>query len=564
MTIHKNRLQSIPPNTPTPPEGPAQHTSPLPPAVQSQERSGAHALLKRTPSNYAYNQVYGLWFYLSSFLFTVLLTRGVNPTQYGIYAVLLTTCNTLLYIVAFGLEDALTTFVPRVLSELGEAAAAQLTRYLLSIRLVLLFLTVALILFGLPSIAALIAILPFTGATSVANSLRDPALIQNSVPVAFYVLGNGLTNMFAALCAARMRMLIVLFVNGGVQVALLLIGFVLLHFGYGIIAILWLQAAVSLFSACAFALWQARFLFKRVTGYHVPHKTILQLGFSAWLTNLASGALFKQVSIIMLGVFAVSLINIGYFNLSYQLADSANVLLVAGFGGVGASAISAAFVGNNHERLARTWQALIKIETLLAAPILVFCLFNASNIAHALYGSRYDGVGPLLAIFLFFNLLSRILGTTIHQASLYVVGRAKLVALSQWIGILIIIASGIVFIPSFGAAGALIADGLAKVVAALLLLVFLLPLLPRQYPLDLLAFSGRFLLALFIAAIPSLIWHPDNRILLVASGCIFLVLCFALLMLIKPLTDDDLSMLQQMSPRFTRYFRPFTRKTKTA
>ncbi len=557
MTIHKNRLQSIPSAMPG---KSMQNTSPLPPIAQSQERAGAHALLKRTPSNYAYNQLYGLWFYLSSFLFTVLLTRAVNPTQYGTYAVLLTLCNTLLYIVAFGLEDALTTFVPRVLSKLGEAAAAQLTRFLLGIRLTLLLLIVALILFGLPSLASIIAFLPIPGAASTAANLRDPLLIQHSVPVAFYVLGNGLANLFAALCAARMRMLIVLFINGGVQLAVLLLGFVLLHFEQGIIAILWLQAALSLFSALAFALWQARFLFKRVSGYRVPRKTILQLSFSAWLTNLASGALFKQVSIILLGIFAVSLVNIGYFNLSYQLADSANLLLVAGFSGVGASALSAAFVGDNHERLARTWQALIKIETLLAAPILVFCLFNASTIAHALYGTKYDAVGPLLAIFLFFNLLSRILGTTIHQASLYIVGRARLVALSQWLGILIIIATGIFLIPTFGAAGALIADGLAKVVAALLLLLFLLPVLPRQYPLDLLVFSGRFLLALLIAAIPSLLWHPNSRMLLVVSGCIFLLLCFALLLLIKPLTTNDLTMLQEMNPRFARYFRPFVRK----
>jgi O-antigen/teichoic acid export membrane protein len=557
MTIHKNRLQSISSDMP---DTRKQDTSPLPIAAGVQERTEAHSLLKRTPSNYAYNQVYGLWFYLSSFLFTVLLTRGVTPEQYGTYAVLLTVCNTLLYIVAFGLEDALTTFVPRVLSEMGEAAAARLTRYLLTIRLTLLLLTVALILFGLPSLASLVALLPFDGAQAVAANLRDPLLISQSVPVAFYVLGNGITNLLAALCAARMRMLIVLFINGGVQLLILLLGFVLLHFGFGIIAILWLQAAVSLFSALAFALWQARFLFQRIGDYRVPRKTILQLSFSAWLTNLASGALFKQVSILLLGIFAVSLINIGYFNLSYQLADSANILLVAGFSGVGASALSAAFVGDNHERLARTWQALIKIETLLAAPVLIFCFFNASNIAHALYGTKYDGVGPLLAIFLFFNLLSRILGTTIHQASLYVVGRARLVAFSQWIGILIIIASGIFLIPAFGAAGALVADGLAKVAAAVLLLLFLLPVLPRQYPLDLLVFSGRFLVAIFIAAIPSLLWHPGSRILLVLSGCIFLLLCLALLLLIKPLTPNDLTMLHEMNPKFSRYFRPFVRK----
>ena len=151
-------------------------------------------------------------------------------------------------------------------------------------------------------------------------------------------------------------------------------------------------------------------------------KAVLRLSFSAWLTNLASGALLKQISIILLGIYLISFTDIGYFNLSFQLADSANVLLVGGFAGVGGSALSAAFVGKNRERLGQTWQTLIKVETVLAAPGLVFCLFNASTITQVLYGSKYAPVGPLLVIFILFNLLVRILGTTVHQASLYVVG----------------------------------------------------------------------------------------------------------------------------------------------
>ena len=85
-------------------------------------------------------------------------------------------------------------------------------------------------------------------------------------------------------------------------------------------------------------------------------KPIAQLGISAWLTNLVTGALLKQVSIILLGYFAVSITAIGYFNLSFQLGHAASLLLVTGFGGVAGSALAAAFVGKNYDRLARSWQ----------------------------------------------------------------------------------------------------------------------------------------------------------------------------------------------------------------
>lgn len=526
----------------------------------AQEQTAARNLLRRTPNNYLFNQVYGLWFYISSFLLTVLITRSVSPTQYGVYAVVLTAYNTILYIMALGLEDATTTFIPRILAEHGEAGAARLIRYLFGIRLLVLILGTSLILFGLPGLAALIAHLPIAGATQIAKSLTDPILLSYSTPLAVYVLGTGITNLLSALSTARMRVQIVLIIGGLLQLGLLSVGFFLLQRGWGVNGVVWMQAVGSLISAAAFVAWQAPFLLKMGTDYRPPLKAVVQLGLSAWVTNIASGALLKQISITLLGIFAVSLTDIGYFNLSFQLADAANTLLISGFIGVGSSALAVAFVGNHYERLANTWQVLIKVETLLAAPGLIFCLFNASNIADALYGSKFDPVGPLLAIFVFFNLLARVLGTTIHQAGLYVIGKPRSVVISQWLGILCVILVGSVLIPIRGAAGALIADGIAKAVTGVLLLFFLLRYLPSQYPKELLGFTLRFLLALVIAALPSILWHPTNRILLGVSGGIFILLCVGLLVWIKPLNASDMELLKQVNPRAAKYVRWFARK----
>jgi O-antigen/teichoic acid export membrane protein len=355
-----------------------------------------------------------------------------------------------------------------------------------------------------------------------------------------------------------MRMQRVFVIGSVTQLVLLGLGFFVLQMGWSVNGVIWLLAIGSLFNAAAYAIWFAPFLLARGAKFKEPLGPVIKLGISAWLTNLVSGALLKQVSIILLGIFAVSIIEVGYFNLSFQLADAANLLLVAGFQGVGGSALAAAFIGSNHERLSRSWQALIKVETLLAAPGLVFCLFNASNIAHALYGSRFDSVGPLLAIFLFFNLIIRVLGTTIHQSTLYVVGKARLVVLGQWLGMLVLILIGTLLIGFFklGPSGALIADGIAKSLTGLLLLIFLWKDLPHKYPLN---FTLRFLLALVIAALPGILWHPADRILLALSGLIFLVLCFGLLAWIKPLDAEDMLMLNSVNPKLMRYLRWFAR-----
>jgi O-antigen/teichoic acid export membrane protein len=526
--------------------------------IEPRGEAEAQSLLKRTPNSYLFNQAYGLWFFISWFLLTVIITREVSTEQYGIFAIVLTAYHTILYIVAFGLEDATYTHIPRVFAEYGQAAAALLTRHLLALRLGMLILSVCIIIFGLPALAALIALIPIAGTLDLAASLNNSELLSHVTPIGIYVFGSSVGSLLNALCAALMRMRIVFIIGSLTQLAILVSGLIVLELGWGVNGVLWMLAITSLFNAVAFTLWLSPFLCTRRAEYTEPLGPIVRLGISAWLTNLVTGALLKQVSIILLSIFAISIIDVGYFNLSFQLADAANLLLVAGFGGVAGSALAAAYVGINNERLSRSWQALIKVETLLAAPGLIFCLFNASNITNALYGSAYDPVGPLLAIFIFFNIIVRVLGTTIHQSTLYVVHKARLVVLGQWIGMIAVILLGALLIGYFklGPAGALIADGVARVITGALLLVFLWRDLPHKYPLG---FTLRFLLASTLAALPSILWHPTDRILLVFSGCLFLVLCFGLLLWIKPLDGADLALISDMNPRVAKYLKWFAR-----
>ena len=517
----------------------------------------ARQLLKRTPGSYLLNQAYNLWFFIASFLLTVIVTRKLSLGQYGVYAIAMSAFNTIAYIVALGLEDTTTTYVPRVFSEHGKAAAALLIRRLLALRLTILALSVGIMLFALPALAVVLGAMPMQGSADMAAGLRDPKLLGHIAPIAVYVLGNGIASLVTSVCAALMRMRVVFVVGSATQLLTLVLAWGVLQLGWGVDGMLWLLAAGSIFNALLFVFWLAPILFIGGASYKQSLKPVMRLGISAWLTNLASGALLKQISIILLGYFAVSVVLIGYFNLSFQLAHAANLLLVSGFGGVAGAALAAAFVGQNRERLARSWQTLIKVETLLAAPGLMFCLFNAQNIAPALYGSAYVAVGPLLAIFLFFNILTRLLGTTMHQSALYVIGKPGKVVLGQWSGLLVLVLIGIALIPHWGPAGALIADGVAQVVTGALLLAFLWRELPRKFPLD---FTLRLLLAVTLAVLPSVLWHPAGRIGLAVSGCIFVALSVALLMVVRPLSAEDVEVMKSVRPGVARYLRWFARR----
>src|SRR2546426_3023460 len=214
------------------PEGPTETPDVVPGEIHSKFSSmaeteiprgekGARYLLKRTPTNYLLNQAYGLWVFVSFFILTLIMTRKVSVFEYGIYAISSAAFNTIAYIVAFGLEDATTTFVPRVLAEHGRAAAALLVRRLLALRLAVLVLSLAAILFALPVLAVLIAAIPIPQAAQVAAGLRNPTLLGHITPIAFWVLGNGIASLLTAVYASQMRMRTVFIVGSVTQLLLL-------------------------------------------------------------------------------------------------------------------------------------------------------------------------------------------------------------------------------------------------------------------------------------------------------------------------------------------------------
>src|SRR5450759_792435 len=279
--------------------------------------AGAQQLLNRTPISYLLNQLYGLWVFASLFILSLIMTRKVSVSQFGVYAIAATAYNTIAYIVAFGFEDTTNTYVPRVLAEHGQASAAHLIRRMFALRIAILAIALGIMLFALPLVAVIFAAIPLPTFESIAQQLRSPALLSHIAPIAFWVLGNGITSLLIAVYASIMSMRIVFIVGSLAQIFLLVLSFITLRLGWGIDSVLWLQAITTLLSAAAFALWQWPLIFTRGAIYKQPLRPVLRLGISAWVPNLVMGALLKQVSINLLIFFSVSVAQIAFFTLSF-------------------------------------------------------------------------------------------------------------------------------------------------------------------------------------------------------------------------------------------------------
>jgi len=527
----------------------------------------AQDLIRRAPMGYVWNQISSLWMFAASFLFTIVLTRMLSNTRYGDMASALTIYNTALYLAAFGLEDASTVFVPRILAERGRAAAGSIVRRTLITRVIGVAIICSGLVWGIPALANILTVLHLPLGKTLTGALRVPGLDALALPVAAYIAGTGIFNQLSAVFTAILRTRTTLVIGGLAQLGNLLVAYIVLHAGYDINAVLWAVAGVTWVGALVYLILLAPFwLPAPIVGGIPDFVPVLQMGSTAWVTNLVSGALLKQVAFSLLQAFTIGSAAIASFNLAFQLTHAAAFLLIAGLGGVGMAAMSAAYSGDNRRDLGFAWRAVSKVQILLAVPLLTFTFIYARQIAITLYTAKYTDVGPLMQLFLVFNILQRVCGGGSHQAALYVIGRQTLALWTQVGGLVLTVVVGIILIPMHGplggAAGALVAVGISQVLVEIIQLILAAFYLKRSYPIR---FSGRVLLALIPATVLTWFFHPSAWIRLpssfgpihisvtfvelVVAVTVFAAILIAGLAVVKPVDREDVDVLAQFNPR---------------
>lgn len=500
--------------------------------------------MRRAPMGFLWNQLYQLWLFGSLFLLTEVVTRGLLPNDYGVYSYALTAFTTVSYLAAFGLEEAATIWVPRALTEDGRAQASSVIRRLLGTRLLFLLAAAAAMLFLFPLLPGWLGQLALPGAVGLSTALGNPAIQDHLPPLAFYVVGTGFINLLFAIFTALLRTRVILVVSGCSQAANLILVWVFLALGWGVDGALWALGIVSWLTAIAYLGWLMPLLLIRRPPQAMSLLPALRLSMAAWLTNLAGGALLKQVVVGLLVLYAFNSAQIGFFNLAFQLGHSAGLLLVAGLSFVGMATMAAAYSGENRAWLATSWRAVLKVQILLALPLLVFSLLHAPAIVVLLFGEEYAGVGPLLQLFLAFNILTRVSGGGFHQAALYVLEKQRFVVFLQWASLALTAVLGFLLIPQGGPMGALIATGLPPVLVELAQLAYLLPSLNRRYPLR---FVLHYALALAVPVIAGLLWQPQEWLGVIGAGLLFTALLIVALLVVKPLDAEDAALLGKMN-----------------
>ncbi len=553
--------------------------------AQSATTTAAEKLVRRAPMGFLWNQLYQLWLFGSSFILTQIIARGLSTKDYGVYSVALTAFNTASYLAAFGLEEAAIVWVPRAMTEEGRQQASSVIRRLLFARILCVLIVCASFLFLLPLLPGWAKQLGLPFADRIAETLGDPALLDHLVPLTFYIAGMGVLTLLVAIFTSLLRTRVTLTVSGLSQALNLALALVFLWLGWGVDGVLWALGIIAWLTTLVYLVWLSPMLWVRRPGAPISLRAAWRLSVAAWLTNLANGALLKQVIIWLLTFYGLQYAQIGFFNLAFQLGHSAGLLLVAGLTGVGMATMAAAYSGENRLWLAVSWRAVLKVQTLLALPLLVFSLLNAEEIVTLLFGKDYAEVGPLLQVFLGFTIITRVSGGGAHQAALFVLGKQRIVVYLQWAALILTAILGFALIPSYGAAGALVAAGLPPVLVEFAQLAVLWRLLPWRYPLRFILRCGVAMgvpvLASLLLRVPAiedallrvpmlghLLVQPgtslEKLLGLIVLGLFFTVLLIGSLLVVRPLQVDDVVLIEKMNGGLRRILLLLTRKSVRA
>jgi O-antigen/teichoic acid export membrane protein/O-antigen ligase len=502
------------------------------------------SLLRRTSSNFLWNQLYMLWFFGTSFLLSVIITRGLSAHDYGMFATLTTIIGTITFLCAFGLEDTATVFLPRIVGKDGERAAGTLIRRLLVWRVIVV------VFCGIVLTAALFFATPYLSHFGIVPQLFDAhgasSPLVRAIVVSLYLIGGSISTLQTAFYYALLRSRVVLVVGGVSQLASIVTVFALLQLGWGVDGVFAGLAAVELLSVVAFLLPLMRLLFAQGKIRSVTRGETRRLMIGAWLTNITSSALGKQMDILIMTAFLVSIVQVGYYNLAYQLGSTIGVVLISGLGGVGLAAMSAAAATGGLTRLAAMWRANVMLQVLLASPLQIICFVFADQIVSVIYGPRWVGAAFLLRIFLAFSMLGRLTGGGASQAALYVLGRQRSVLFVRWSALAINVILDITLIQVYGAVGVMFATGFTQLWVGVMEFLLLRRHLGAEYPFTyMLRVTGVSVVAALL-----LTWWPTKGLVgLAIDFALFAVLLAIGMWALKTDERNDLTELMLASPR---------------
>jgi O-antigen/teichoic acid export membrane protein len=265
----------------------------------------------------------------------------------------------------------------------------------------------------------------------------------------------------------------------------------------------------------------------------------------AWGASLFNLGLAGQIDVILLGALRRDPAQIAYYAVATLIFVKLGQLL-SGWAGTAVSSFAELQTRRGPEGVRPFFGVYIRVHLLLALVVYPPLILLSGVITRRVFGPGYAPAAQLMAIYGGFWLISSFLAAGIPLSSMLATGsqRQALVIRATTGGLNVVL--DVVLIPPLGALGAIIATGIANVIAHLSDYLVAAHGIRARYPWS---FALRLGVAAAVASVPGLVFRPGNVIGGLVVTVLYIGLFTAGLFVLKPLTSADAALAARFSRR---------------
>jgi O-antigen/teichoic acid export membrane protein/SAM-dependent methyltransferase len=495
---------------------------------------------KRTAKGFFWNQIGRTIEYVLVFLFAAFVARKLGAETNGIYASVLSTVSFLLIISSMGFETAIASTFPKVYKDFSSAAGAfrgmLIFRFFFSIILGIGFLLLR---------------------TTLIRLLHLPPFVFNYLLiVVFYFILRNIISLFNSSLIAFFETRLSSSISVSIRLIELVVAYFLLKSGYNLQWIFLLITTTSLIQIVFYSVAAKPLLFSKSEEKSIA--PILSLGGKFWLNSILGFVLGKQADIILLGLFTVSLVEIGNYDVAFTFAQTINIGLTMGFYGISVATFSS-IESVDKLKVRKYFETANHFILLALTPVFIFAAAFSKVLIPFIYSTDYTKSIPLFQFFTIVFIVSRIFAGGLAADYLQSKGETKKLLITSVISGAANIVLAIILIPVYGILGAALATCVAGLIIAGLHFYFVRQSLGITLQLGaLIKILSLSIFSVFLTYFISWnlnIWHPAFLVFMYA---LILVMITAVL---KVFSSEEIEYLLRINAGLAKLFQPFAKQT---
>jgi len=491
----------------------------------------ADNLTRRVVAAAGWAQVSRLAEVFSSLALSLLLVRALGPTDYGRYSFLVNAATFAAIALSLGFPDTVMRFVSALIARGADAEARYLVRRLALVRLIV---------YGV----GVLLLLLFHG--PIARALHLPLVDQYWVALAALLVSQGAIEFSTSNAYARLDPRDVALARTVGQILAVAFFGVVVLVGKPDPASAALTVVISYVIATLILLGRGlgQTLFSGRAS-KTPLTPVARFAGAAWGASLFTLGLAGQIDVILLGALRHDAVQIAYYSVATLIYVKLGILLT-GWAGTALSSFAEVQTRRGVEGVKRYFLAYVRLHLLLSLIVYPPLILLSGAITRGVFGPVYAAAAGLMAVYGGWWLASSFLAAGIPYSSMLALGsQRQAVAIRATTGVLNVVLDVVLILP-LGALGAIVATGIANLVAHVADFVVAARKVNANYPWR---FAARTSAAAAVASVPALLLRPDHLLPAVLLTALYVGLFGAALAVLRPLTPEDAAAAGRLNAR---------------